>query len=70
MFHKWKKKREPETAEVRLHEAREDLQKASQFQAEARIGSQRAAWTAADLRKVRERNNIAPAIKLSMMGEA
>lgn len=70
MFRKWRGKREPETAVVRLNEAREDLQKASQFQAEARIGSQRAAWTAADLRKVRERNNIAPAIKLSMMGEA
>lgn len=70
MFRRWKEKREPETAEVRLSDAREDLQKASKFRAEARISSQRAAWTAADLKKVRERNNIAPAIKLSMMGEA
>lgn len=71
MFRKWRKSREdlPVTAEVRISEAREDLAKASQFQAEARIGSHRAGWAAADLRKVRERNNIAPAIMLSMIGE-
>ena len=70
MFPKWKRESVPATAEVRLSEAREDLLKARQFQAEARIGKQRAAWTAADLRKVRERNNIAPAIMLSMTRES
>lgn len=70
MFRKWKGRNElPTTAEVRIVEARKDLEKASQFQAEARIGSHRAGWAAADLRKVRERNNIAPAIRLSMIGE-
>lgn len=71
MFRKWKGRNElPTTAEVRIVDARKDLEKAGQLQSEARIGSHRAAWTAADLRKVRERNNIAPAIKFSMTGEA
>lgn len=71
MFLRWKGRKElPTTAEVKIVEARKDLEKASQMQSEARIGSHRAAWTAADLRKVRERNNIAPAIRLSMTGES
>lgn len=60
----------PETGPNQIVAAREDLRKAVEQQQAALSGARKAHWTAAELRKVRERNNISPAIRRSILGES
>lgn len=68
-----RKKKEPPiitiNTAVDLDAAREDLLKADKQRSEAVVENHRARWTSEGLRKVREQNHFAPAIRASMLGE-
>lgn len=71
MFRKRKQKDPPATTGSNdIVAAMQDLKQANAQQEAALAGARRATWTASELRKVRERNNISPAIRRSILGEA
>lgn len=70
MFRRNQPKIEPKTGPNEIVRAREDLRKAQLLHTDALSGARKAHWTAAELKKVRERNNISPAIRRSILGEA
>lgn len=69
MFRRKKPPEPVETATADIGAAKRDLLKADEQQTTAKVENHRARWASESLRKVREENHFAPAIRRSMLGE-